>query len=132
MAVTNTPIFVQGFFSSGNPVAITAAITSLTAGTGATTIVTGGSNGSRVDGIQFVAVESSSDGWILVYLHDGSAAKMIDYIRVTAHAGFGDKGPWKFHWRNPMTGPLASGDSLRAGLYQWSGTIHATPLGGDY
>lgn len=131
MAKTATPIFIQT--GASDPVTITAAITAVAAGTGATDVCTGGTDDSRIDGIQFISAGPCNRGLILIYHDEGSGTKkLIGHLRTETSAFSVDEPPWTAIWTNPNKGPLKASDKFCAGLYGMSGTFHAWALGGNY
>lgn len=58
--------------------------TSLTAPTNVTTIVTGGSSGTKVEELIFQAVLTTAAGVVNVFLYDGSTYNLYDQVLIAA------------------------------------------------
>ena len=127
--MATTPLFIGAAFTTGDPVAITAAITSVTDGTGATTVVTGVP--SIVTGITFCATGVTPRTLLLIYHYDGTDRNLIGYVQVDERGFSMDEPPWTATWYNPSSGPLASGDRFDVGFFGATATVHARALGGD-
>lgn len=48
------------------------------------TVFTAGSSGSRIDRVRVVATGTTTDGVVRLYLHDGSNARLLDEVLISA------------------------------------------------
>jgi hypothetical protein len=134
MALTFTPPFIQTAF--GSPASISTAVTDRTGATAGTTVVTGGTNGSRVTGIRFTATGITSEGYMLIFHLSGATRRFIGEIPIAAWTPTAQTPAWTGEWTNPNTNPmnLVNGDIIQAAptTNPSSTAFHAQPIGGHY
>lgn len=112
--------------------------TSLTVPTTTSTIVTAGSNGTKIEEIVVHAATSSLTpttvaGLVYLFLHDGSTFHLFDAIPVSAVTASATTAPFRSS-RTYANLWIASGWSLRASQSHTSNAnlLKVTAFGGDY
>lgn len=83
MAV-NQPNFAGAAVNVGSVVVSSSADTSYTAPTHAVTIVTGGTNGTKVSEIRVIGTGTSVLGVLNIFLYDGTTYHIVDSIAIPA------------------------------------------------
>lgn len=87
MTMTSTPVFVQSPLIGSATLTSPSAITSranIAGTTGLVALTPVSTNGKRIDWIRVIAKDTTSAGYLTVWLYDGTTSKVIDEIAVTA------------------------------------------------
>lgn len=106
-------------------------------GTGAiVTVFSAGASGSRIDAIDLKAVGTTTAGMIRLFIHDGTNARLLTEVPVTAITPSGTLPSWEAQLNtNTMTQVLPlvlpTGYSLRAATNN-AETFNVIALGGDF
>lgn len=104
--------------------------------TGMTTVVQGGTNGSKVSQIRVRAVTNTGDGTILyLFYNDGTNRRNIGHIVVTPgkNPAVAGQQPFEGVWTNPNgDGFLKATHKIDIVPFSGNTTFHAWPVGGDY
>lgn len=100
------------------------------------TIFTAGANGSRIDAIDIKAVGTATAGMIRLFLHNGTNARLLTEVPVTAITPSNTLPSWEAQLNaNTMTQVLPlvlpTGYSLRAATNN-AETFNVIALGGDF
>ena len=100
------------------------------------TIFTAGANGSRIDAIDIKAVGTTTAGMIRLFIHDGTNARLLTEVPVTALTPSGTLPSWEAQLNaNTMTQVLPlvlpTGYSLRASTEK-AEAFNVIALGGDF
>jgi hypothetical protein len=101
-------------------------------GTG--TIVTAfpaGASGSRADRIVLKATGPTTPGMIRIYIHDGTNARLIDEVEVSAVTPSAIVEAWKTAFDIPYGIPLPASYSIRASTEKGE-TFNMFVFGGDF
>lgn len=95
-------------------------------------IMTGGADGTKVEGIWFTAVGTTTAGVIRVWHSVGGSYRLIDELLVTAITPSATVAVFQTLWK-PKVGPfvLQPGDKLGFTTHN-AEAFNATPVGGDY
>ena len=97
-------------------------------------VVTGATDGTRVEGIWFTAVGSTTAGMIRIWQYESVAAGyfLIGELPVGAITASGTVAAWQGYWAPPL-GPLvlASGDKLGF-TTNAAEAFNATPIANDF
>ena len=80
----------------GSAVVSSSADTSYTAPTHSTSIVTGGTNGSKIDEIRYQGTGTTVAGTLTIFLYDGSTYHLVDVINVPAVTASTTAAPWQY------------------------------------
>lgn len=132
ISANTAPIFPLTGIASA--VAVTD-VTSVSAGTGAATLVTAGSNGTKFNGIRFMpAANLTGGGLILIYYYNGSTNFLIGSVEIpnpwdiqSGHA------PTPLYWSSPLANEVLKATYLiKVGKINQSGAIHALAMATDY
>lgn len=135
MAKTFTPPFIQTGWAAPHA-EISAAVTDINAGTGATTVVTAGANDSKVRKILFQQSGGTTiDSVMCVYENDGANVRLVGQVKIPGGFVIGPNTlGWSYLWENPNAdGFLLAGDTFKAGPTV-IGTMKFTAkaVGGEY
>lgn len=100
------------------------------------TIFTAGASGSRIDAINIKATGTTTAGMIRLFIHDGTNARLLTEVPVTAITPSGTLPSWEAQLNtNTMTQVLPlvlpTGYSLRAATNN-AETFNVIALGGDF
>lgn len=100
------------------------------------TIFSAGANGSRIDAIDLKAVGTTTAGMIRLFIHDGTNARLLTEVPVTAITPSGTLPSWESQLNtNTMTQVLPlllpAGYSLRAATNN-AETFNVIAQGGDF
>ena len=100
------------------------------------TIFTAGASGSRIDAINLKAVATTTAGMIRLFVHDGTNARLLTEVPVTALTPSGTLPAWEAQLNtNSMSQVLPiilpAGYSLRASTNN-AETFNVIALGGDF
>jgi len=100
------------------------------------TVFSAGASGSRIDAIDLKAVGTTTAGMIRLFIHDGTNARLLTEVPVTAITPSGTLPSWEAQLNtNTMTQVLPlvlpTGYSLRAATNN-AETFNVIALGGDF
>lgn len=95
------------------------------------TIFTAGTNGARIDVIRIQATVTTTDGMVRLFLHDGSAYKLLKEIVVPATTGSATVVEYATEWTPTTPISILTGWSLRATTAN-SEAINIFAFGGAY
>lgn len=100
------------------------------------TIFTAGTNGSRIDAINLKAVATTTAGMIRLFIHDGTNARLLTEVPVTALTPSGTLPAWEAQLTTSITPEmlpviLPTGYSLRASTNN-AETFNVIAVGGDF
>lgn len=93
------------------------------------TVFTAGSNGSRIDDVQVKAVGNTTAGMVRLYIHDGTNARLITEIAVSAVTPSATTAA--FEGGITLSESLPTGYSLRASVHN-AETLNVFAFGGDF
>lgn len=97
-------------------------------------VITGGTNGTRIDSVQIVAAGTTTAGMVRLYLHDGTNTRVIDEIPVTAITPSATVQTFLTTRQYSLTQPVilpSSSWSLRASTHN-AETFNVFAIGGDF
>lgn len=100
------------------------------------TIFTAGASGSRIDAISLKAVGTTTAGMVRLFIHDGTNARLLTELPVTAITPSATLPAWEAQLNtNSMSQVLPillqSGHSLRASTHN-AETFNVIAIGGDF
>ena len=132
MAVNTTPIFVLTPFVQG--VVISTANAALDGSGTLASLITGGTNGSRVDWVRFIATQTSTQDVINIFIYNGTNNRLFDQVLVPPNITPSVANQaWQATWYPPTGEPLffKAAHILKASTNNGQ-TYHCNFGGGDY
>lgn len=94
------------------------------------TILTAGSNGTKIEEVTVIATGTTTAGMVRLYLHDGTNARLFDEFAISAVTPSGTVAAWR-QTRTYANLVLPSGWSLRASTHNGE-TFNVECFAGDF
>lgn len=95
------------------------------------TVITGATNGTRINRVDIKAIVTTTAGMIRLFIHDGTNARLIKEISVSALTPSGTVQAFSAEWVPEEPLVLPSGYSLRASTHN-AETFNVFAHAGDY
>jgi len=129
MAANTTPVFIDT--PLGDVAQVSAANTNRD-GTGTIVdVVTGATDGTRIDAVQMWATVTTTAGMVRLYYYNGSVTRLIGEAIVEAITVGASTKAWNFFYRFDEPLLLPSGHKLQASTHN-AEAINLLPFGGDF